>query len=334
MTSPTVPSGLDRLPPSIAARLTVPLLVAPMLRVSGPELVAAACRAGAIGAFPAPNARTPSGLDAWLGRLDEELARSGGTAAPYCVNLVMQDHARWRDHLACLADHHVELVVTSVGSPLPALPALHDAGTLVFSDVATLAHARKAVAAGVDGLVLLTAGAGGQTGWLNPFAFVRAVREFFDGPVLLAGGISDGVALHAAVALGADLGSMGTRFVAATESMASDHYRTMLAASDIDDVQLTRAFTGLPTSFLRPAIVAAGLDPDALDEQVTPEIADAVYGGRSTSSAPKRWSQVYSAGHTVGAVTGARSAAEIVAEVAREYRAAAGVAGAVVAARA
>jgi nitronate monooxygenase len=308
----------ERLPASLAARLRVPLLVAPMLRVSGPRLVAAACRAGAIGAFPAINARTADGLDSWLDQISRAVA--GTDAAPHCVNLVMR-RPDWRDHVACLANNGVEIAVTSVGSPGPAVPALHRAGCLVFADVATLAHARKAVAAGADGLVLLTAGAGGQTGWLNPFAFVRAVRDFYDGPVLLSGGIADGVALRAAVTLGADLGYMGTRFIAAAESLASNAYRAMLIDSDIDDVLLTRAFTGLPANFLRPAISAAGLDPDHLDEEVTPAIADAVYGGGNPAPGPKRWSQVFSAGHTVSAVTAVQSAADIVADVRREFRA-------------
>jgi len=306
----------SRLPVSLSARLRVPLLVAPMLRVSGPALVSAVCRAGAIGAFPAVNARTPHELDAWLSQIE-------GTAgsAPYCVNLVMQDD-RWRSHLPVLLAHQVELVVTSVGSPAPVLDRLHAHGTLVLSDVATLAHARKAVQAGADGLVLLTAGAGGQTGWLNPFAFVRAVREFFDGPVALAGGISDGHALHAAIELGSDLGYMGTRFAAAAESLASPHYREMLIRSDIDDVILTRAFTGLPANMLRPAIVESGLDPEHLDEQVTPEIAEAVYGARSRNPGPKRWTQIYSAGHTVSAVGRVMPAAELIDQIASEFGAA------------
>jgi nitronate monooxygenase len=308
----------EQLPASIAARLRVPLVVAPMFRTSGPDLVVAACRAGAIGAFPAVNARTPEGLDSWLDQISRG-TRSAG-AAPYCVNIVMS-RPEWRDHVACAASHGVEIVVTSVGSPAPAIPLLHRAGCLVFSDVATLGHARKAAAAGADGLVLLTAGAGGQTGWLNPLAFVRAVRGFYHGPVLLAGGISDSVALRAAVTLGADLGYMGTRFIAASESMASDVYRAMLIGSDIDDVMLTRAFTGLPASFLRPAVIASGLDPDNLDEEVTPEIADAVYGSHNRAAGPKRWSQLVSAGHTVSAVTAVQSVAEIVADVTREFHA-------------
>src|SRR5580693_10206201 len=251
----------ERLPASIAARLRVPLLVAPMFRVSGPDLVVAACRAGAIGAFPAVNARTPDGLESWLDQISRA-TRSVG-AAPYCVNIVMS-RPEWRDHVACVANHGVEIVVTSVGSPAPAIPRLHRVGCLVFSDVATLGHARKAVAAGADGLVLLTAGSGGQTGWLNPFAFVRAVRAFYHGPVLLAGGVSDGQALRAAEVLGCDLAYMGTKFIATRESMADARYKAMLVESSADDILLTTAFTGLKTNMLKPSIVAAGLDPDDL----------------------------------------------------------------------
>jgi nitronate monooxygenase len=313
----------ERLPPSLAARLRVPLLVAPMFRISGPDLVVAACKAGAIGAFPAVNARTTDMLDSWLDQISRAVTSVGTVTdvTPHCVNIVMS-RPDWRDHVACLVNNGVEIAVTSVGAPGPAVPLLHRAGCLVFADVATLGHARKAVAAGVDGLVLLTAGAGGQTGWLNPFAFVRAVRDFYDGPVLLAGGIADGVALRAAVTLGADLGYMGTPFIAAAESMASDAYRAMLIDSDLDDVLLTRAFTGLPANFLRPAVVAVGLDPDNLDEDVTPEIADASYGGGNAVSGPMRWSQVFSAGHTVSAVAAVQSAADIVADVTREFYAA------------
>jgi nitronate monooxygenase len=189
---------------------------------------------------------------------------------------------------------------------------------VVLADVATLEHAHKAIAAGADGLVLLSAGAGGQTGWMNPFAFVRAVREFFDGPLVLAGGISDGTALRAAIALGCDLGYMGTRFIATEESLANDAYRAMLVDSSMDDVLLTRAFTGLPTNMLRPAIVAAGLDPDALDEQVTPADAEQLFGAHSGPGIA-RWTDVVSAGHTVSAVKRVTGAATLVDEVAAEF---------------
>lgn len=194
---------------------------------------------------------------------------------------------------------------------------LHEIGCLVFADVATVAHARKASAAGVDGLVLLTAGAGGQTGWLNPFAFTRAVRAFFDGPVVLAGGISDGHALRAAITLGCDLGYMGTRFIATRESMASDWYRSMLVESTADDIVLTSAFTGLPSSMLVPSIRAAGMDPAQLDERITPANAAQLYG--ASADGPRRWQNILSAGHTVSAVNRVCSAAELVEELASEF---------------
>jgi len=306
-----------RLPVGLAERLRVPVIVAPMLRVSGPELVIAACRAGAMAAFPAMNARTAANLDAWLARMGSAASAAAHPVAPHCVNLVMRPDII-AEYLPCVVEHRVEVVITSVGSPTPVLDTLHDVGTLVLSDVATLEHARKAVHAGADGLVLLSAGSGGQTGWLNPFAFVRAVRDFFDGPVVLAGGLSDGVALRAAVELGADLGYIGTKFIAASESAASEQYRRQLVDCTLDDVLLTRAFTGLPANFLRPTVAAAGLDPEHLDEQVTPEIADAVYGGRGDGNGPKRWTDVVSAGHSVSGVRAVQSAAQIIAELERE----------------
>jgi nitronate monooxygenase len=305
-----------RLPARLAERLRLPVIVAPMLRVSGPELVIAACRAGVMAAFPTMNARTTANLDAWLGRMSAAAEAAPGLVAPHCVNLVMRPDII-AEHLPRVLDHRVEVVITSVGSPAPVLDRLHTAGTFVLSDVATLDHARKAVRAGADGLVLLAAGAGGQTGWVNPFAFVRAVRDFYDGPVVLAGGLSDGVALRAALELGADLGYLGTRFIATHESMAPERYRRQLVDCSLDDVLLTRAFTGLPTSFLRPTVAAAGLDPERLDEQVTPDIADAVYGGRGDGSGPKRWTDVVSAGHSVSGVHAVRSAAQVVAELER-----------------
>jgi nitronate monooxygenase len=175
------------------------------------------------------------------------------------------------------------------------------------------------VQAGADGLVLLTAGAGGQTGWLNPFVFVRAVRQFFDGPVVLAGGISDGHALRAAEALGCDLAYMGTRFIATRESMADSRYKDMLVASSADDVLLTKAFTGLQTNMLRPSIVAAGLDPDALPERGAIDIAKDIDVG-ARDSRPARWRDIWSAGHSTSGVSSIMSVAELVGQTAIEYR--------------
>jgi nitronate monooxygenase len=215
------------------------------------------------------------------------------------------------------------MVITSVGSPAPVIGPLHDAGALVFADVASIRHAERAVAAGADGLVLLTAGAGGQTGWLNPFVFVRAVRAFFDGPLVLAGGISDGHALRAAQALGCDLAYMGTKFIATRESMADIRYKQMLVAGSADDVLLTTAFTGLQTNMLRPSIEAAGLDPDNLPPRGAIDIGkDIDIGARE--SRPKRWKDIWSAGHSVSGVTDVMSVDEMIARTLVEYRAAAG----------
>jgi nitronate monooxygenase len=307
-------------------RLTLPLIAAPMFLVSGVDLVVAACRNGVIGSFPTVNCRSPEQLDVWLGDMHAQLRRAadetGRAAAPVCPNLIVhRSNARLEQDLQVLLRHAPEIVITSVGSPAPVLAPLHDAGALVFADVASIRHAERAAAAGADGLVLLTAGAGGQTGWLNPFAFVRAVRRFFAGPLVLAGGISDGHALRAAQALGCELAYMGTRFIATRESMADARYKEMLVAAGADDILLTRAFTGLQTNMLRPSIEAAGLDPDALPERGAIDIGKDIDVG-ARESRPKRWRDVWSAGHSASGVTAVLPVADLVAETLAEYRAA------------
>lgn len=315
-------------PLPFADRLVLPLIAAPMLRVSGLRLVAAACASGVIGAFPTANCRSSDELDAWLSELSvaARRARDAGRApAPYCPNLIMRrDPETLRADLACILRHRTELVITSVGSPAAVVPVLHDGGCLVYADVATLQHAEKAIAAGVDGLVLLTAGAGGKTGWANPFAFVRAVRKLFDGTIVLAGGLTDGRALRAAELLGCDLGYMGTRFIATEESLAAAAYKQMLVDSSLDDITLTRHFTGMPTSFLTPSLRAAGLDPATLDEQISVDEARRRFRSGSDSGGPKRWTGLWSAGHSVSGVERVCSVAELVAEVSQDYHEAAG----------
>ncbi|MDQ0074735.1 nitronate monooxygenase [Variovorax boronicumulans] len=301
-------------------RLTVPVIAAPMLRVSGIELVSAACRAGVVGAFPTANCASLEEFDAWLRRLNAEAEAAGGNHAPYCPNLIMRrDPAKVRAEVEIIVRHRAEVVITSVGSPASVIPALHDGGCLVLADVASLHHAERALEAGVDGLVLLTAGAGGHTGWVNPFAFVRAVRALFDGPIVLAGGLSDGVALKAATVLGCDLGSMGTRFIATRESLGSGPYKQMLARSSLDDVMTTRAFTGLPANFLRPSVVQAGLDPAELDEAVSVQEARSRFGGGSEGATIQRWADLWSAGHSVSGVSAVPSVAELVATLGAEF---------------
>ncbi len=310
---------------ALSAGLRLPLIAAPMFLVSGVELVCAAVRAGIVGSFPTANCRNTEELNAWLVQMHqhqrESEQRSGRSGGVVCPNLIVhKSNPRLSDDLNVLLKFSPQMVITSVGSPAAVLEPLHDAGTLVFADVASIRHAERAAAAGADGLVLLTAGAGGQTGWLNPFAFVRAVRAFFDGPIVLAGGISDGVALRAALALGCDLGYMGTKFIATRESMAAPAYQQMLVEASADDVLLTRAFTGLQTNMLIPSIEAAGLDPDHLPERGAIDIAkDISVEGRANR--PKRWRDIWSAGHSCSGVNAIVSVEDLVAQTELEFAA-------------
>lgn len=305
-------------------RLALPLIAAPMFLVSGVELMVAACRNGVIGSFPTVNCRSAEQLEAWLAeiamRLRQHEDHTGHRAAPLCPNLIVhRSNARLEHDLAVLLRQKPEIVITSVGSPAPVVKPLHDAGALVLADVASIRHAQRAAEAGADGLVLLTAGAGGQTGWLNPFAFVRAVRAFYDGIIVLAGGISDGHALHAAEVLGCDLGYMGTKFIATRESMADDRYKQMLVDSSADDILLTTAFTGLQTNMLKPSIVAAGLDPDDLPARGAIDIGkDIDIGARENR--PKRWRDIWSGGHSTSGVTDVMAMGDLVARTVAEYR--------------
>ena len=317
------------LSPALRARLRLPLIAAPMFLVSGPALVTAACRAGVIGSVPTANCRTVEELDRWLANMGDALKRAadetGRAPAPLCPNLIVhRSNPRVPDDLAAVVKARVEVVITSVGSPEPVLRPLKDAGCLVFADVASVRHAEKAVAAGVDGLVLLTAGAGGQTGWANPFAFVRAVRSFWDGIVVMAGGMADGRAIAAAEMLGCDLAYMGTKFIATQESLAKEAYKQMLVKSRLDDVLLTRAFTGLETNMLRPSIAAAGLDPDNLPARGGIDIAKDINASErdrpdAQGSGAKRWKDIWSAGHAVSGVSDIPSVADLVERTAAEY---------------
>jgi nitronate monooxygenase len=312
------------LPANLKTRLRLPLIAAPMFLVSGPALVKAACRSGIIGSFPTANCRTVEELDVWLRDITEHLARAadetGRAPAPLCPNLIVhRSNPRVADDLALVLRHKAEIVITSVGSPAPVMKPLKDAGCLVLADVASMRHAERAAAAGVDGLVLLTAGAGGQTGWVNPFAFVRAVRTFWDGIVVMAGGMADGQAIAAAEVLGCDLAYMGTKFIATRESLAKEGYKELLVKSRLDDVLLTRAFTGLETNMLRPSIAAAGLDPDNLPVRGAIDIAKDINAAERDRPDAKRWKDIWSAGHSVSGVSDIPSVAELVERTAAEY---------------
>ncbi|MFC8527175.1 NAD(P)H-dependent flavin oxidoreductase [Nocardia sp. NPDC057227] len=294
-----------------AAGFRIPLIAAPMTGVSGPELAAAAAAGGVGGSFPVHNASTSAELDEWLKRLVDG-------PGPILPNLVVhRSNARLSADLAVVTAHPVPAVITSVGSPAHVVGPLHDAGILVFSDVASLRHAERAIAAGVDGLVLLTAGAGGQTGWANPFVFIRAVRRFWDGPLVLAGGITDGTAMAAALLAGCDFVYMGTPFIATEESRADPSYKRAIVASSMDDIELTSALTGLPTSMIRAGVGGGNGDSARAAGDFD---AGGLGGGDQQQLSVE--AQMFSAGHGVSGVDEVVTVAALVDRVEREFRAA------------
>ena len=312
------------LPALLQDRLRLPAIGAPLFIVSHPTLVIEQCKAGIVGSFPALNARPESALEEWLTRITTELdawqrAHSGRKVAPYAVNqIVHASNARLAHDLDVCVRFRVPIMITSLRAPDQVVEAAHAYGGLVFHDVTNLAHARRALAAGVDGLILVCAGAGGHAGRLSPFALVREVREFYDGTVILSGAIACGDAILAAQALGADLAYIGTRFIATQEANASDAYRRMLVDSRAEDIVYTNLFTGVHGNYLRASIAAAGLDPDNLPS------ADksAMDFGSGSSRREKAWRDIWGAGQGTGQIHDVPTTAELVDRLEREYRAA------------
>ncbi|MHA7861158.1 NAD(P)H-dependent flavin oxidoreductase [Tessaracoccus sp. Y36] len=287
------------LPEPLARRLRLPVVAAPLFLVSGPELVIAACRAGVLGAFPALNQRTTEGLVSWLERIDGALTASD---APYAVNLIVHaTNTRLTADLEAVVSHRVPVVITSLGAVPDVVEAVHSYGGLVLHDVTTLRHAQKAADAGVDGLILVSAGAGGHAGTTNPFALMASVRPWFDGIVALAGGITSGADVLAAQALGADLAYMGTRFVATAESRASDDYRRLIVEAGAADIVYTPEVSSIPANFLAASLAAAG--DETRDEYTA-------------------WRDIWSAGHGVAGIHDIPTVAELVDRLAAEYDAA------------
>jgi nitronate monooxygenase len=300
------------------SRLTLPIVAAPMFLVSGPDLVVASCRSGIIGSFPSLNIRSAAEFGEWLDRIEAELAREPGAySGLYGVNLVAHSsNTRLEADLALIEKHKVPLVITSVGNPREVARRVHDYGGIIFHDVSTIDYAKKAIAAGVDGIILICAGAGGHTGHYNPFSFVAQVRQFYDGIIILAGGIADGRSIRAAEVLGADLVYMGTRFIPSIESMAAPAYKEMLVTSQVTDLIGTKAFSGITASMLKPSIVANGLDPDKLvDKGSIDFMADFTHE-------TKAWRDIWSAGQGVGSIDEVAPVARIVERLKQEYDAA------------
>lgn len=297
---------------AIAKNLSLPAICAPMFLVSGPQLVAATCKEGVIGAFPFPNARTIETLDGWLDELSRTVS-ADANAAPFAVNLTThRTYDRLQDEIALIANHKPKIVITALGGPEPVIDTVHRYGGIVIADVNSVAYARKAAEKGVDGLALVASGAGGHTGSMAGFAFVSAVREFFDGLVVLAGAIGTGQAIRAAEVLGADLAYIGTSFIAAKESLADEEYQRMLVEANFEDLVLSNALTGAYANYLRASLEKMGLDPKNLG------VRDGMDLSKSQSQI-KAWRDVWSAGHGVGEVREIEPAAQIVARLKAEY---------------
>lgn len=295
---------------AIKARLRIPVIQAPMFLASGPEMVIAACRAGIIGSFPTQNVRSDEDLARWFAAIDAATGAKGG-CAPYAVNMVVHGSYPRRDNdLAAVLQWQPRIVITALGSPRGVVEAIHTYGGIVLADVISVALARKALDAGVDGLVLVGAGAGGHTGPVAGFALVDEIRRFFDGPLVLGGGIGSGRAIRAAQILGADLAYLGTRFLATDESMVSRAQKDMVVAAGSGDIVCSDSFTGVKANWLRQSIVDFGLDPDKLP----PGEVDFSRQGLS------RWKDLWSAGQGVGSVDRVCPLAEVVAQLAHEYR--------------
>jgi len=304
------------------SRLRLPLIAAPMFLVSGPELVISACLSGVIGGFPTANARTTDALDDWLTTIRGALAAAeaqGRIVAPWAPNVVTHStNSRLAAEMDVLERHRAPLVITALGGPRAIAGRVHGWGGKVLADVNSVHFARKAVAAGADGLILVASGAGGHTGTMNGFSFVAAVRDFFDGPVALGGGISTGAAIRAVEIAGADLAVMGTSFIATTESMAQDEYKQMLIDSTVDDLVCTNIVTSVLGNWLRPSLVRAGIDPDQFLTNPKVDFGDE----KSRAEKLKRWRDIWSAGHGIGNVAAVEPVAALIDRLHAQYRAA------------
>jgi nitronate monooxygenase len=309
------------LPTSFEGRLSLPAVAAPMFLVSGPEIVKETCKAGVVGTFPALNNRTTEGFDEWLTEIETDLAawekETGQLAAPYGVNLIVHgSNPRVQADLEVIVKHKTPLVITSLGAVAELVEAVHSYGGVVFHDVTNMRHARSAMRANVDGLILVCNGAGGHAGTLNPFAFLPEVRAEFDGTILMAGCISDGWGIAGARAMGADLAYLGTRFINTAESNAPADFKTMITEANAGDIVYTPAVSGVPGSFLRQSIEGAGLDPDNL-----PTKKEIDFGKELTpeSQSHKAWKNVWSAGQGVGTIDDMPPVADLVSRLKSEY---------------
>jgi nitronate monooxygenase len=293
--------------------LRLPVVAAPMFLISGPELVIEACRGGIIGAFPTTNARSTEELDAWMSRISTELR--DGAVAPWATNVITHStNQRLPQDLELVARYRPPIVITALGSPKPAIDLVHSYGGIVIADVVNLTLAKKAIDAGADGLACVSAGAGGHTGFISPFAFISAARELTNGLVIVGGGIADGYGVAGAIAAGADLVYMGTRFIATRESRAVEEYKRMVVDSTLDDLLVSASITGTAATWLKPSLRLCGYDPEQM-----PDKPQRNYDSSQQQQVAKRWKDLWSAGQGIGAVRAIEPMSAVVDSLAREY---------------
>ncbi|MDE2063356.1 MAG: nitronate monooxygenase [Bradyrhizobium sp.] len=315
------------MPALFKGRLSLPVIGAPLFIISVPDLVIAQCKAGIVGAFPALNARPPELLDAWLTRIKQELAEYDAAhperpSAPFAVNqIVHRSNNRLEHDLALCEKHKVPIIITSLGAREEVNEAAHRWGGIVFHDVINQKFAHKAVEKGADGLILVAAGAGGHAGVISPFAFVAETRKWFDGPIALSGAIANGRAIRAARLLGADFAYIGSAFIATKEANAVDRYKEMITSSSAEDIVYSNLFTGVHGNYLRPSIVAAGMDPDNLPTSDASKMSFGTDASGERAKA-KAWKDIWGSGQGVGSVSQVVPAAELIARFKREYDAA------------
>jgi nitronate monooxygenase len=309
------------IPDHIKNHLSMPVIGSPLFLVSGPELVIAQCKAGIIGSFPALNARPQHVLGEWITRIKTELAEyqeqnPDAKVAPFAVNQICHgSNNRLMEDMTTCVEHEVPIIITSLRPPAELVEAAHSYGGLVYHDVINVRHAKKAAEQGVDGLILVCAGAGGHAGALSPFALLREVKEWFDGTVILSGSIGDGYSVASAIALGADFAYMGTRFIATQEANADQDYKQMLIDGAADDIVLSSLFTGVLGNYLKPSINKAGLDADNLPEA---DKSSMNFGSGGNTEA-KAWKDIWGSGQGIGLIEDSPSVAELVDRLSAEY---------------
>ena len=310
------------LPKILQDNLAIPVIGAPLFLVSGPELVIAQCKAGIVGSFPALNARPQHVLEEWLIRIKEELAQAKAEnpdlpIAPYAVNQICHgSNDRLMGDMEICVKHETPIIITSLRPPEEIVTAAHSYGGLVYHDVISARHAKKAAEQGVDGLILVCAGAGGHAGTLSPFALVREVREFFDGTIILSGSISSGSAVASTLALGADLAYMGTRFIATEEANAERGYKDMLIESVADDIIYSSLFTGVHGNYLKGSVVNAGLDPNNLPEA---DKASMNFGSGGNMDV-KAWKDIWGSGQGIGSIKDSPTVQTLVDQLISEFK--------------